>query len=78
MRDLGHYGQIVADEQDRYTDTVLKVLHEIKDLRLDGDIQRCRGFIGDEQRRFAGQRHGYHRKLAHPAGKLVRIQRSPL
>jgi hypothetical protein len=46
---------------------------QLQDLRLDGDVQRGGGFVGDQQRRLAGQRHGDHHALAHAARQLVRV-----
>ena len=51
----------------------LQLLEQVKDLALDGDIERGRRFVGDQQLRVAGERHGDHDALAHAAGKLVRI-----
>jgi hypothetical protein len=48
-------------------------LHQVEDLRLDGDVERGRRLVGDQQRRAAGQRHRDHRPLAHAARQLVRI-----
>ena len=46
-----------------------------EDLRLHRHVERGGGFVGDQQLRFAGQRHGDHRPLTHAARQLVRILR---
>ena len=45
---------------------------QIEDLLLDGHIQRGGRFVGDQQQRIAGDRHGDHHPLVHAAGELVR------
>ncbi len=45
---------------------------KVEDLRLDGDVERGRRLVGDEQLRIAGDRHGDHDALVHAAGELVR------
>ena len=44
-----------------------------KDLGRDGDVEGCRGLIGDEEARPREERHPKHGPLQHPAGELVRI-----
>ncbi len=48
-------------------------LIEPQDLGLDGDVERRRGFVGDQQRRPADQRHGDHGALAQAARQFERI-----
>ena len=48
-------------------------LHQLQDLRLDGDVERGGRLVGDQQRRPADQRHGDHRPLAQPARQLEGI-----
>ena len=50
-----------------------EVEQQIDDLRLDGDVERRRRLVGDQELRLAGQSDGDHRALAHAAGELVRI-----
>ena len=47
--------------------------HQLQDLRLDGDVERGGGLVGDQEPRVAGQRHRDHHALAHAARELVRI-----
>ena len=44
-----------------------------EDLRLDGDVERGRRLVGDQQVGLAGQRHGDGDALAHAARQLVRV-----
>ncbi len=46
---------------------------QLGDLRLDRDVQRGAGLVGDQQIRLAQQAHGDHHALAHAAGVFVRI-----
>ena len=36
-----------------------------------GHVERRGGFVGDDQTRLAGQRHGNHHPLAHAARKFI-------
>ena len=53
--------------------SLLQRAQQVEDLRLDGDVERGRRLVGDQQVRGAGQRHGDHHPLAHAARELVRI-----
>ncbi len=55
-----------------------KMLYFIQDLRLDGDVERRGGFVGDDQFGAVQQRDRDCHALAHPAGELVRIGRQAL
>ena len=50
-----------------------QVGEQIEYLRLDGDVERGRGFVGDQQLRTVHDGHGDHDALALSAGHLVRI-----
>ena len=72
---VGHLGddaEIVGDDQDRHAQPLLQVRQQIEDLGLDGDVERRRGLVGDQQRGLAGKRHGDHDALAHAARQAVR------
>ena len=73
VRDLGNDAHVVCDENDRHAHFLLQQPHQLEDLRLNGDVERRRGLVGDEQLRLARQRHGDHHALAHSPGKLVRV-----
>ena len=46
---------------------------QFENLRLDGDVERSGGLVGDEQLRPVDDGHGDHDALAHAAGELMRI-----
>ena len=75
--DLAHDAEVVGDEQHRHAEPGLRVLEQLEDLRLHGDVERGRRLVGDQQVRLVGQRHGDHHALALAAGKLVRIAAEP-
>ena len=70
LGDVGDDTQIVGDHQHRHREFVLEVVHQLEDLRLDGDIERGGRFIGNQQCRAADQRHGDHGALAQAAGQF--------
>ena len=51
----------------------LQIAQQRQDLRLDGDVERGRRLVGDQQVGLVGERHGDHHALALAAGELVRI-----
>ena len=63
----------MGDQQHRHPELGAKIADQRQDLRLDRHIQRRRRFVGDQQARPAGQRHGDHDALLHAARQLVRI-----
>ena len=36
---IAHDTQVVADEQEGHTESLLQIAQEVEDLRLDGDVQ---------------------------------------
>ena len=70
---LSHDAQIVGDEQHAHAELALQVADEVENLRLDGDVERGRRLVGDQQSRLAGQRHRDHRALPHAAREPVRV-----
>src|SRR5438093_13455998 len=52
-------------------------LHQLEDLRLDRDVERRGGLVGEDQRRIARERHGDHHSLAHPSRELMRVLPEP-
>ena len=72
--DRRHRREAVRDEQDREPALDLEPLEQADDARRDRDVQGRRRLIGDEDARFAGERHRDHRPLEHPARKLVWIR----
>ena len=70
LRDHAH---VVGDEDHSRVQIALQLTDDVEDLRLDGHVQCCRGFVGNQQRRLAGQRHGDHGALAHAARERMRV-----
>ena len=73
---MGHAGddaEVVGDQQDGQAKLALEFHQQAQDLRLDGDVQRRGGFVGDQQIGVAHQCHRDHDALAQAAGELVRI-----
>jgi len=66
-------GEIVRDEEHGQSEPGAQVGEQIKNLRLDGDVEGSSGFIGDQQLRTVHDGHGDHDALAHSAGELMRI-----
>ena len=73
LGDLCDHAQIVGNHHDGGIVICSELQHQVKDLGLNGDIEGSGGLIGDQYFRVAGQRHGDHSALAHPAGKLMWI-----
>ncbi len=69
----------MGDEQHRRPRGLLHVAEHLHHLCLDGDVEGSGGFVGDEDLRLVGNRHGNHRALTHATGVLVRelIDASP-
>ena len=74
---LRDHAQIVRDQQQRHAALLHQVGDQVQDLALDGDVQRCGRFIGNQQIRPAGQRHRYRDALALTTGKLVGVGAGP-
>ena len=70
--DTAHDAEIVRDEQHRHPELRLQVLEQAEDLRLDRDVERGRGLVGDEKVRPVGERHGDHDALPLAARQLMR------
>ncbi len=48
-----HDSQIVSDPNDGHTQFIAQPFYQIHDLRLNGNVQSRRGFIGDQNLRTA-------------------------
>jgi hypothetical protein len=68
----------VRDEHDGNAELALNLRKQVKDLCLDGDVERGGGLVGDDELGRAHQRHGDHHALAEPARELMRILLEPL
>ncbi len=76
--DLAHHRQVVGDEQHGHAELGLEIADERQDLLLDGHVQGGGRFVGNEQGRPAGERHGDDHPLALAAGELVRVTGEPV
>ena len=75
--DLAHDPEVMRDEQHGHAEPGLNLLQQLEDLRLHRDVERGRGFVGDQKIGLVGERHGDHHALALSARELVRIARKP-
>ncbi|MOA02098.1 hypothetical protein D3C78_1215340 [compost metagenome] len=71
--DIGHYAEIVGDEQHAHVQPALEIAQELQDLRLYRHIKRRRRLVGDQERGATDQRHGDHGTLAHAARQFEGI-----
>ena len=51
MADEFHHPKVVRDEEVREPEPLLKVPKQVHDLSLDGDVERARGFVGNNKLR---------------------------
>src|SRR5579862_3508263 len=51
--DLRDHSQIVRDKQKRKTEIAAQAREQLENLFLHGDIERRRGFIGDQETRYS-------------------------
>src|SRR5664280_1998234 len=70
---FGDDGEVVRNDEDSHTELLLKSAHQVKNLCLDGDIKRRRGFIRDQEFRVRRECHGDHDPLAHAAAHLMGV-----
>lgn len=71
--DLSHHSHVVGDEEDAGVEVVLEFTKQRQNLRLDRHVQCSGRFVGDEDFRLTGQRHGDDRVLTHATGHLVKV-----
>ena len=64
---IGHHPHVVGDEQDRGPHVISQLVQEVEDPRLDGDVERRRRLVGDDQLGAARHRHRDQDALAHSA-----------
>ena len=67
LRHLGDETQVVCDEHDGHAEPLAQLQEQAQDASLDGDVQRGRGLVGDQQAWPAGDGHGDHDTLRHAA-----------
>ena len=63
----------MGDEDDREPELALQVAQQVEDLRLDRDVERGDGLVGDDQLRLQRERPRDADALALAAGELVRV-----
>ena len=73
VRDLRNYGEIMRDEKHGQAEFRAQLSEQFEDLRLNGDVERRGGLVGNQQLGTVHDGHGDHYPLPHAAGKLVRI-----
>src|SRR5215472_4339730 len=73
VADLRDHAELVGDQQDGAREIAAEIAQEIKDLRLEGHVERRGGLVGDQQVRLAQERHGDRDALAHAARELMGI-----
>ncbi len=73
VRHLGDDGQVMRDQQHRHLLRALQFLQQVQDLRLDRDVERGGGLVGDHDVRLRRERDGDHHALLLPARHLERI-----
>src|SRR5450759_278084 len=70
---FGDDGKVVGNDENGHPQLLLKSAHQVKNLRLDGNIKRRRGFVRDQEVRVRRQCHGDHDPLTHAAAHLMRV-----
>ena len=69
----GYHAQVVGDHDNRHSQLLLQLHHQLQNLSLDGYVEGRRRLVGNQKLRLAGQGDGNHNTLAHTAGQLVGI-----
>src|SRR3984893_17671062 len=72
VADLISRAQVVGGEEDSDAAFFREPLEQLENLRLDRDVERGRGFIGNDELRLRQQRERNHEPLPLAAGELVR------
>ncbi len=72
VADLRGQREVVQDEDATRVARANLLQDELHDLRLDGDVERTGGLVGEQQLGIAGKRDGDHDPLLHAAGEFVR------
>ena len=73
VADAIHHTEVVRDEQHRQSAAAPQRIEQVEDLRLDGDVERGRRLIENEQLGIADQRLRDQHALLHAAAQLMRI-----
>ncbi len=70
---IGHHGQVVPDQQVTEFQVLLQIHQEVNDLQADGDVQRGRGFVEDDDLRVRGNGPGDGHALPLASAQFVRV-----
>jgi len=70
----GDQAQVVRDKNQPHAALAHQPVQNGQHLQLHGDIERRRGFVGNQQLGVGDQHHGDHGALAHAARDLMRVQ----
>jgi hypothetical protein len=73
MRHARDDGQVVRDQQQPQALRLLQFLEQIEHLRLDGDVERGGGLVGDQEVGLGRQRHRDHHALLLAAAHAERV-----
>ena len=73
VADVAHDREVVRDEKERQLELLLQVLHQVDDLRLDGDVERGHRFVGHDEGGVQHQRASDADALPLSSGELVRV-----
>jgi hypothetical protein len=71
------HSHVVGDENESSARLLADRSHQVQDLRLHGDIEGRRRFVGNDQSGSARQGHRNHHPLPHASRELVRIKIEP-
>ena len=74
---FGDDAHVVRDHHHRHVELRAELVQEIENTCLDGDVERRRGLVGDQELRVAGDRHRNHHALSHSTRESVRVVRQP-
>ncbi len=72
VADLRDDAEVVGDQKHGGAVPVPERIDEPQHLRLDGDVERGRRLVGDQELRVVGERRGNDDPLPHAAGEPVR------
>ncbi len=78
VRDLDRDADVVGDEDHTDIEFALQLPDQEQNLDLNGGVERCRRFVGQQQGGIARQGQRNHRALPHAARHFVRIGFQPL
>jgi hypothetical protein len=71
--DVGHHAEVMGDQDDGGSEPAAQLPQQVENAGLDGDVERCRGLVGDQDLGVARKGHRDHHALAHAARELVRV-----